>query len=115
MRKASARALAFLLREQVVTEHVTTDVLATLQRSLDLPAAVRRLLFGLVGVSAPEKITEWTKAVAGRALSEGHLPSFVSGIRILVELRDYGGIVPARWRLAILRAAEVQELAPRVD
>lgn len=113
-RKAAARAVGFLLREQVVNEAVTTDVLTAIHASLDLAAVVRTLLLGLVGVSAPEKITEWTRAVADRALREGKLPSFVAAMRILVELRDYDGEVPTLWRLSILRAVEVPELAPRV-
>jgi hypothetical protein len=113
-RKAAARALAFLLRERFVTEFVATNVLTAVCRSLDLSKVVRTLLLGLVSVSAPEKIAEWTKAVAERALREGHPSSFVSAMRIIVELRDYDGTVLARWRLAIVRAVEVPELAPRV-
>lgn len=113
-RKAAARALAFLLREQLVDERVTTDVLTALHKSLDVPKVVRTLLLGLVAVSAPEMIAEWTRAVADRALREGHFASFVTAMRILVELCDYDGTVPTRWRLAILRAVEVPELAPRV-
>lgn len=113
-RKAAGRALAFLLREQVVTERVTTDVLAVLNRTLDVSNIVRTLLLGLADVSAPEKIAEWTRAVADRALAEGHLPSFISVMRILVELPGYDGTVPTRWRLSILRAAETQGLPRRV-
>lgn len=113
-RKAAARAIAFLLREQLVTERVATDVLAVLNRTLDVPNAVRTLLLALVGVSAPEKITEWTQAVAERSLREGHLASFVTAMRILVELSGYDGTVPARWRISLLRAIESRELASRV-
>lgn len=113
-RAAAARALAFLLREQLVTERVATDTLIALHRSLDLSKVVRALLLGLVGVSAPEKIAEWTRAVADRALREGHQPSFISTMRILVELPGYDGTVPTRWRLSILRAAETRELPRRV-
>lgn len=113
-RKAAARAIAFLLREQLVTERVATDVLTAMHRSLDLPKVVRTLLLGLVGVSAPEKIAVWTRAVADRALREGHLPSFISAMRVLVELPGYDGRVPTRWRLSILRAAENRELPRRV-
>lgn len=68
----------------------------------------------LIGVSAPEKLAEWTRGVADRALTEGHLPSFISALRILVELSGYDGVVPTRWRLSILHAVEVPELTPRV-
>lgn len=112
-RLAAARALKFLLHEQPV-ERVLADVLTAVHRSLDGPRAVRTLLLGLVGVSAPEKITEWTRAVADRALAEGQLPSFVTVMRILVELRGYDGTVPARWRISLLRAIEHRELASRV-
>ena len=104
-RKAAARALAFLLRERFVDEAVATDVLTVLHRSLDASKIVRTLLLGLVGVSSPEKIAVWTRAVADRALREGHLPSFISAMRVLVELPGYDGRVPTRWRLSILRAA----------
>lgn len=114
-RKAAARALAFLLRERFVDEAVTTDVLIALHRSLDLSPAVRTLLLGLrTALDDHEKITQWTRAVVDRALGEGHLASFLAAMRILVEQRDYDGRVPARWRLSVLRAAEVPELNPRV-
>lgn len=113
-RNAAARALAFLLREQLVDERVLTDVLIALHRSLDSSKVVRTLLFGLVGVSPPEKMTEWTKRVADLALIEGHLSSFTSAMRILVELPDYDSTVPTRWRLALLRAVEMPDIAPRV-
>lgn len=113
-RKAAARALAFLLREQLVSERVLTDVLTALHRSLDLSKVVRTLLLGLVGVSPPEKMTAWTKSVADLALTEGHLSSFVTAMRIVVELRDFDGTVPTRWRLSILRAAEMPDIAPRI-
>lgn len=114
-RKAAGRALAFLLREQVVDDRVATDVLTALHRSLDLPAVVRTLLLGLRDVLGDhEKITEWTTAAADRALKQGHLPSFMAAVRILVGLRDYDGTVPTRWRVAILPATESVELAARV-
>lgn len=113
-RKAAARALAFLLRERFVDEAVATDVLTVLHRSLDVSKVVRTLLLGLVGVSAPEKIVEWTRAVADRALADGRLPSFISAMRILVELSGYDGMVPARWRISLFRAIEFRELASRV-
>ena len=113
-RKAAARALAFLLREQLVSERVITDVLTALHRSLDLSKVVRTLLLGLVGVSPPEKMTEWTKSVADLALIQGHLSSFVTAMRIVVELRDFDGTVPTRWRLALLRAVEMPAIAPRI-
>lgn len=113
-RKAAARALAFLLREQLVSERVITDVLTALHRSLDLSKVVRTLLLGLVGVSPSEKMTEWVCDVADRSLRAGHLPSFVSAMRILVDLPDYDGTVPTRWRLALLRAVEMPDVAPRI-
>lgn len=113
-RNAAARTIAFLLREQLVTERVATDVLAALHRSLDVSKVVRTLLTGLVGVSPPEKIAAWTRAVADHALREDHLPSFVSAMRLLVDLGGYDGDVPTLWRLSILRAAEVPELTSRV-
>ena len=113
-REAAARALAFLLREQLVTERVATDMLAALHQSLDVSKVVRTLLLGLAGVSAPEKIAEWTRIVADRALTESHLPSFVSALRVLVELAGYEGRVPTRWRLSLLRSLEIAGLAPRV-
>lgn len=113
-RNAAARTIAFLLREQLVTERVATDVLVALHRSLDVSKVVRTLLLGLVDVSAPEKIAEWTRHVAGRTVQAKHLPSFLSAMRVLVELRDYDGVVPTRWRLSILRASEIPELTPRV-
>ncbi len=113
-RKAAARALAFLLREQLVTERVATDVLTVLHRSLDVSKVVRTLLLGLVGVSPPEKIVAWTRTVADHALREGNLSSFVSAMRILVDLGGYDGDVPTLWRLSVLRAAEVPELTSRV-
>lgn len=113
-RKAAARALAFLLGERLVDEAVATDLLVAIHRSVDVPNAVRTLLRALVGVSAPEKITEWTGAVADRSLREGHLASFVTAMRILVELPGYDGTVPTRWRISLLRAIEFRELASRV-
>lgn len=113
-RKAAARAVAFLLREQLVTERAATDVLTVLHRSLDVSKVVRTLLLGLVGVSPPEKVVAWTRAVADHALRQGHLPSFVSAMRILVELGGFDGDVPTLWRLSVLRAAEVPELTSRV-
>ncbi|NVL68004.1 hypothetical protein, partial [Escherichia coli] len=84
----------FLLREQVVTERVTTDALTAIYRSLDLAAVVRTLLLGLRdALGDHERVTQWTRGVADRALREGHLPSFVSAVRILVELRGYDGVV----------------------
>lgn len=113
-RKAAARTLAFLIREQLVDERVLTDVLTVLHRSLDASKIVRTLLLALVGVSPQEKIAEWTRAVADRALAEGHLSAFSSAMHVLVELRDFDGVVPTRWRLALVRAIEIPELAPRV-
>lgn len=114
-RKAAARALAFLLREQVVDERVATDVLGAVLSSLDVPHVVRTLLIGLRDVLGDhERITEWTTAVADRALREGHLASFVTAIRILVGLRDYDGSVPTHWRSAIVNSTESVELPSRV-
>lgn len=114
-RKAAARAIAFLLCEQVVDERVATDVLTALHRSLDLPQAVRTLLLGLRdALGDHERIAEWTRGIADHALREGHQLSFVFTMRLLIELRDYDGTVPTPWRLAILRAAEVPYLAPQV-
>ncbi len=114
-RKAAARALAFLLREQVVDERVATDVLGAVRRSLDVPHVVRTLLIGLCDVLGDhERIAEWTTAVADRALREGHLASFVTAIRILVGLRDYDGSVPTHWRSAILKSTESVEVPSRV-
>jgi hypothetical protein len=114
-RKAAARTLAFLLRERIVDEAVATDVLTAIHRALDLSKVVRTLLLGLRdALGDHERVTEWTRAVADRSLREVHLASFVTAMRILVELRDYDGTVPTRWRLSLLRAVEVPELAPRV-
>lgn len=114
-RKAAARALAFLLRERVLDERTTTDILTVLNRSLDVSSIVRALLVGLrSALGDHEKIAEWTRAVADRTLREGHVPSFIAAMRILVELPGYDGTVPARWRISLLRAIEVKELAPRV-
>jgi hypothetical protein len=114
MRTAAARALAFLLRENPC-ERVVTDLLTAIHKSLDLPRAVQTFLVGLRdALGDHEKITEWTRAVADRAVKEGHQLSFSFAMRLLVELRDYDGIVPTRWRLAILRAARVPYLAPQV-
>lgn len=114
-RKAAARAVAFLLREQLVTERIATDVLTAIRRSLDLSTVVRTLLIGLRDtLGDDERASAWTATTADRALAEGQLPSFISAMRILVELRGYDGVVPTRWRLSVLRAAEVRELAPRV-
>jgi hypothetical protein len=114
-RKAAARALAFLLRERVLDERTATDVLTAVHRSLDLAAGVRTLLLGLRdALGDHERITEWATAVADRAVREGQRLSFMFAMRLLVELRDYDGTVPTRWRLAILRAAEVPYLAPQV-
>lgn len=113
-RSAAARTISFLLREQLVTERVATDVLVALHQSLDVSKVVRTILLGLVGVSAPERIAEWTRHVADRAVQARHLPSFLSAMRILVELRAYDGVVPTQWRLSILRASEIPELTPRV-
>ncbi len=108
-RKAAARALAFLLRERLVTEAVATDTLAALRKSLDVSNVVRTLLLGLVGVSAPEKIAERTSRTAERALAEGHVPSFVSALRVLVDLRDYDGAMRTSWQVAVLRAVELPD------
>lgn len=114
-RKAAARAVVFLLREQLITERIASDVLTAIRRSLDLSAVVRTLLIGLRDTLGDhERASAWTAAAADRALAEGQLPSFISAMRILVELRGYDGVVPTRWRLSIVRAAEVRELAPRV-
>lgn len=114
-RKAAARALAFLLREQVVDERVSTDVLGAVHRSLDVPTVVRTLLLALRDVLGDhEKIAEWTQAGADRALNEGHPPSFLAAMRILVELRDYDGSVPTHWQSAILKSTESVELRSRV-
>lgn len=113
-RKAAARAIAFLLREQLVTERVATDVLTAIHRSLDVSKIIRTLLLGLRdALGDHEKITEWALAVAARAIREGHLPSFITAVRILVGLHDYDGIVPTRWRLSIFRAVEIPEFAPQ--
>ncbi|MCA9590789.1 MAG: hypothetical protein KC657_36070 [Myxococcales bacterium] len=106
-RKAAARALAFLLRERVVTERVATDVLTALYNSLDVAKVVRTLLLGLH--DAPEsddRMTMWTRRTAERALAAGHVPSFVAALRILVGLGDFEGAVPTSWQVALLRAAE---------
>lgn len=114
-RNAAARALAFLLRERLADEAVATDVLTATHRSLDLSKVVRTLLLGLRDALGPyEKITEWTRDVANRALAEGHVPSFLTALRILVGLRDYDGRVPTQWRIALLTAIETVELARRV-
>jgi hypothetical protein len=114
-RKAAARALAFLLRETLVDERVATDVLAALKGSLDQSRIVRTLLRALRDLlSDHERTTRWTRRVADRALREGHLPSFVSAMRILVEEPHFDGMVPALWRLSILRAVEVPQLSPCV-
>lgn len=114
-RKAAARALAFLLREQLLDELTSSDVLAALQRSLDAAKIVRTLLLGLRdALGDHERITEWARTAVDRALREGHLASFVAAMRILVDLRDYDGTVPTRWRLAILRAVQVPKLTPQV-
>lgn len=113
-RNAAARALAFLLREQFVDEAVATDVLTAIHRALDLSAVLRTLLLGLRNALGDhERMTAWTRAIADRALAEGHLPSFVSAMRILIDLRDYDGAVPTRWRIALLRSIEFKDLAPR--
>lgn len=67
-RSAAARTLAFLLREQLVSERVATDVLTALHRSLDLSKVVRTLLLGLRdALGDNEQVTEWTRGAAGRA------------------------------------------------
>jgi len=114
-RRAAARALSFLLRERVSDERTIADVLSAVHRSLDVPTVVRTLLLALRDVLGDhEKIVEWTQAVADRALNEGHPPSFLAAMRILVELRDYDGSVPTHWRSAILKSTQSVELPSRV-
>lgn len=114
-REAAARALAFMLRERVVDEAVATQVLTALHRSIDLPQVVRALLVGLRDTLGDhEKITEWTKSVAERAIRERQLAAFIVALRILTDLRHYDGGIPTGWRLSLLRAIETKDLAPRV-
>lgn len=110
-RKAAARALAFLLRERLVTELVATDVLTALYNSLDVAKIVRTLLLGLHDVpESVDRMTMWTRCAAERAIAEGHVPSLISAMRILVPLRDYDGAVPTSWQLALLHALETPDL-----
>ena len=107
-RKAAARAIAFLLREQIVTEAVATDVLVAIWKSLDVSKVTRTLLLALRDVpESHDRMTMWTTRVAERALAEAHVPSFVSALRILVGLRDYDGAMRTSWQVALLRAAEL--------
>lgn len=115
MRQVAARVLAFLVREQTFTERVATDVLTALHKSLDVPMVVRTLLVGLRDVAGDTpKIVEWTRNTVDRSIKEGQLPSFVTAMRILVDLRDFDGTVPTRWRLALLRGLELPGLPPRL-
>lgn len=112
-RKAAARAIAFLLTERVVDEAVVTDILTALHKSLDLSKVVRTLLLALrEALGDHEKIAEWTRRAVDRASKEAQLPAFVSALRVLVDLRDYDGTVPTRWRLSLLRAVEIPGLSP---
>ncbi len=99
-----------MLREQLVTERVATDVLVAIRRSLDLHRVVRALLLGLRdALGDHEKIAEWTRDTVGRALGEAHVASFVSALRILVLLRDFAGSLPARWQLTLMDLADVPD------
>lgn len=109
-RKAAARALAFLLRERVVTELVASDVLAALYSSLDVAKVVRTLLLGVHSVpESEERMTMWTRRTAERALAAGYTSSFVSAMRVLVGLPDYDGAVPTSWQLALLHGSKAAE------
>ncbi|MBX3232011.1 MAG: hypothetical protein KIT84_20155 [Labilithrix sp.] len=113
-RKAAARALAFLLRENI-DEAVVTDVLTAVHRSLDLAAVVRSLLLGLRdALGDHERITEWTRRAADRAHAQGHVETFVSAVRVLIGLRDFDGAMPTSWQLAIIRASEDPRLRRRL-
>lgn len=114
-RRATARALAFLLRERVVTERVATDVLAAIHGSLDVAKVVRTLLLGLRDTLGDhERIAEWTRRIVGRAHEWRHVETFVSVTRILVGLRDFDGAVTTSWQLSLIRASEDPRLQRRV-
>lgn len=110
-REAAARALAFLLREQVPTERVLADVLTAVHRSLDVPRAVRTLLRGLRDAPGRRgRIMEWTRRTAERALAERHVPSFVVAMQALVGLRCYDGSLPAEWQSSLVGAFDAPGL-----
>ena len=113
-RKAAARTIAFLLREQVVTERIATDVLTAIHRSLDVSKIVRTLFLGLLdAVGEGDRMEEWTRRAADRALTEGHVQSFVTTMRILVGLRGYDGAVRTNWQVALIQTLETPDMPLR--
>ncbi len=114
-RKAAARVIAYLLTERLVTEAVATDILVAIRKSLDVSKVVRTLILGLRhALGDYEKITEWTMRIVGRAHAEQHVESFVSAMRILVNLRDFGGGMLKSWQLSLIRALEMPDLQRRL-
>ena len=114
-RAGAARLVAFVLTEQLVTEAVTTDVLAALWKAVDVARVVRTLLRGLRhALGDHEKIMEWTRRITGRAHDGRHVESFVSAMRILVTLRDFDGGLPTSWQLSLIRGSEDPRLRRRL-
>ena len=113
-REGASRAIAFALKQCVVTEAIATDVLTAIWKSVDVSKVVRTLLLGLLDADGEhERVEQWTGFVADRALAEGHVPSFLSAMRILVGLRDYDGAVRTSWQVALIQTLETTDLRLR--